>query len=135
MGYFTNATEKLALPSDPRNEGWTKESEESIPGYFVEIKGRLLFGDTQYRNQKVVQVEGKGLNVSDAVSKYELSAFAQATLERGIVAWNLDDDAGAVLPVNSANIRLLNDTDAGYIVQSINERNPQRTTEGKEPAS
>lgn len=137
VGYFDTETTILPLPSDPRNEGAQPSNDGSRPpGYWVEIKDELDFGDTNYRNKRIVRLSSKGLAgaISDANAEWEIDQFSQATLERAIVGWNLNDQRPT-----PATIQSLKQRDAAYILKEIMERNVVPGTEdgieGKAAAS
>jgi hypothetical protein len=142
MGYFDTAITTLPLPSDPRNA----DSEISTngtrpPGYWVEIK-ELDFGDTNYRNKRIVRLSSKGLAgaIADASAEWEIDQFSQATLERAIVAWNLTKREGNIdveLPINPANIGKLRQSDAAFVLSEVMKLNvvPDADPVGKASAS
>jgi hypothetical protein len=146
MGYFDITTTVLPLPSDPRNKGIEPRpglTKDEVPGYWVEIKDELDFGDISYRNKRVIRLQSKGFtNLNDAVGSWEIDQFSQATLERAIVEWNLDQGAGrqkAVLPVKSDTVAMLKSSDAAYLLAEVMKRNlsssDEADQEGKAAAS
>lgn len=121
MGYFDATTSILPLPSDPRNKEALPSSDGSRPpGYWVEIKDELNFGDTNYRNKRIVRLSSKGLSgaIADANAEWEIDQFSQATLERAIVGWNLNDQVPT-----QATIATLKQRDATFILTEVMKRN------------
>lgn len=100
MGYFSEnqETKRVKLPSDKSGKYW------------VEVKTRLLYGDT--KSGSVVTDK----NTPDVV------AAVDRVLEVGIVAWNLDDNEGNVLEVTPENINRLDQQDASFLVDQIGEK-------------
>ena len=122
MGYFDRKLIVLPLPTDPRNAGIELRDDletDAVPGYWVKIKDKLDFGDVSYRNKRVVHVTSKGVaGTDDAATEWELDQFGQATLERGIVAWNIEAQ------LRPEFIQQMDWRDATFIVGEIGRRNP-----------
>jgi hypothetical protein len=132
VGYFDMSSTYLPLPSDPRNAGHEPSGDERPPGYWVEIKNELDFGDVNARNKRVVHLQSKGFSSEQADAHWEIDQFSQATLERAILNWNLtkrEDMRDIELPVNATNIAHLRHSDATYILAEIMRRNPTETDE------
>lgn len=131
MPYFTDPTETIACPSDPRNAEW-EPGAGTPPGYYVTIRTRLTKADrieaVDAMTDTTLKTDGPTPNV---VSKLRLTADEPILLARLITAWNLDDEHGQVLPINVETVKLLSDTDADEIIRRIQALNPRRSREAQ----
>lgn len=107
MGYF-------------KEEKLKKLKLKSNPAYWVEIITDLKYGDLK---------NFADISQSGAV---DFAASADVFLETVIKSWNLDDDAGTVLPVTPENINRLSQEDAVLI---LNEASSMVETEDKKKPS
>ena len=116
MAYFSKTTERITLPSNP--------------DYWVEIRKRLTHADQMACNEAINEflAEMAGQEVSIR-GKLHITADEPILLSRMIVAWNLDDESGKVLPINTETVKELSITDSDAIIRRIRELNPRRTAE------
>lgn len=73
-------------------------------GYWVEMKGSLTIGEAEEAIPADLTAANRG------------TAYAVTSM---IVAWNLDDDAGNVLPITVENVRELDDADAATLLEYL----------------
>lgn len=91
MGYFTSLPpEKISLDN---------------PEYWVEIKSDIKYGEAK----EFISVTQDG--------KINQSAALDAFLKTVIVAWNLDDGDGNIVPIDEEHINQLSQKDAITIIQ------------------
>lgn len=95
MSYFqaSRPTKRITLPSNPR--------------YWVEI-----FSSLKYKEQHALASTLKDGEVDGM-------AAADLMLRSMIAGWNLDDDAGQVVPVTPENIELLEKQDVEAILTAL----------------
>lgn len=91
MGYFKQQkTVKVDFPSNKKSG---KE-------YFAVVKTELKWSDT--KQYTVMNEDGTA----------DIMAGADAFLNNAIQEWNLDDDAGTIVPITTGNVDLLDQEDA-----------------------
>src|SRR5579859_8103229 len=118
MSYIKTATERLNLPSDPT--------------YWVEFKKRLTFGDRVVISRALQDAVYESTGESKTAmfrAAVKLRADDLALLPLVIVAWNVDDESGAILPIDAETVKHLADEDAQLIIDRVNELNPRRSAE------
>lgn len=58
-------------------------------------------------------------------------AYLTALLVNGISSWNLDDEAGAIQPINAVTVNDLYDSDSDRVVVAIKDLNKDETKDPK----
>jgi hypothetical protein len=130
-------TDRLVLPSDP--EAW------------VDMKRRASYGDkaaAQDSMMKISHVDASKLNGKRReqamidqqsgramVTDFETMAYMMTLLQRLIVAWNYTDELGHALPINRANLELLDGEDGEFLQTEARGRIGGRSTDQQGPTS
>jgi hypothetical protein len=109
MGYVASysGTEKLTLPTNST--------------YWVELRkclSRQQLGDAErLLTQATVDMAGNG------TVKPDVTSYRTTMVTFAIASWNLDDEAGAVLPVNPTTVGVLAGPDFDAIYKRVDELN------------
>ena len=112
MPYFTSATERMALPSNEK--------------YWVEFRQRLTSGDQDAANEAINEfLVDTAATMPRVDARLHVTADEPVLLARMIVAWNLDDEAGTVLPINRDTVGQMSREDRDAIIARIRELNPR----------
>lgn len=136
MGYLSQQTEVIALPSDPRNAGWTPQQSPEPPGYWVRIKTRLTHGDRVAAAGALLRATvDLGVTRQNISGVLNVRADEAVLVARSIVAWNLDDEQGRILPISPETINLLDDQDVVAIRDRVLALNPVRSPEEQKNSS
>lgn len=101
MGYakkFTNATLVMTLPSGLDVDNGISEV-DGRP-YWVEIRKVLDSVSAAERNGYTISIKSRTMDLREAQAEMRAGYFAQATAAVVVTAWNLDDDAGQLVPIN-----------------------------------
>jgi len=88
-----------------------------------------LLGGARTTGQYVAEDGGKGRTTLD--QSLNNAAYTRELLTRGIASWDLDDEAGALLPIDATTVELLSGRDANALVKAIKDLN---TPPDKSPA-
>jgi hypothetical protein len=106
-----------------RNNGLVRVELED--GYWVEVKTHLSHGETKRAKQALMDATLKVVDeVSETSAKIDMIEYEQEIAMAGIIAWNLDDESGNVLPLapegaKRASIDLMDTDDFDKVVAAI----------------
>jgi hypothetical protein len=109
MGYVASysGTEKLTLPSNP--------------AYWVELRKCLSRAQLQQAeavlSQATVDLHGNG------TVKPDIIAYRNMMMTFSIASWNLDDEAGNILPVTAGTVGLLAGPDFDAVYNRVDALN------------
>lgn len=94
MGFLSaySTTTKVMIGDDER-------------GYWVELKDCLSQGDKEKAEQALTT--GQLVPGQDIQMVMDVARYRQLTVLASVKAWNLDDEAGAVWPIDLAHVQML----------------------------
>jgi hypothetical protein len=113
MGYVASyaGTEKITLPSNPT--------------YWVELRKCLSRAQLQQAegllSQATVDMNGNG------TVKPDIIAYRNSMVAFSIASWNLDDEAGNILPIVAATVGLLAGPDFDAVYTRVDQLNKGMT--------
>lgn len=111
MGYVASysGTEKVTLPSNS--------------AYWVELRKCLSRAQLQQAeallSQATVDMNGKG------TVKPDIIAYRNTMMLYSLASWNLDDEAGNVLPINPSTVGILSGPDFDAVYKRVDELNKE----------
>lgn len=115
MGYRRDATvTRLPLPSSEN--------------YWVDLREFITYGQQKSVGADALRPGPRG------EMEVDNEAVADLTVMKYIVAWNLDDENGAVLPITRESLNVLEDIDANAIATFVNGRE-QRMADARKNAA
>jgi hypothetical protein len=106
-----------------RNNGLVRVELED--GYWVEVKTHLSHGETKRAKQALMDATLKVVDeVSETSAKIDMIEYEQEIAMAGIIAWNLDDADGNILPLSPetakrASIDLMDTDDFDKVVAVV----------------
>jgi len=131
--------DRLVLPSDPQawvdmklraSYGDRTAAQEAMVNVSVRQAGAN--GRSQgRRNQMVTIDQGSGQQL---LTEFETQAYFLTLLQRLIVDWNFTDEFGAPLPINRANLELLDAEDGDFLEAEAKARIGGRPVDQQGPS-
>lgn len=86
----------------------------SSPSYWVDWRETMRYGDMKIAMKQAVEIE-------DGEMKTDTSAMSDALLLAHLDAWNLDDEAGTILPLTTESLELLVEEDVQFLLGKAQE--------------
>jgi hypothetical protein len=109
---------------------WWAKRDDGAPLEICTIK-KFSYGDRQYLAARTVRVGvAPGGGAADADAEVLIGEMNLAILKRGIVRWT--DPKGRPVPITVAQVEALEERDAEFILQEINDFNPRKTRSPEE---
>lgn len=109
--------EKLILPSDPE--------------YWVVWKPSLTYGELKRVTLQAARPASQSTTPTMSEDDFDRGAISDGMLCAHILEWNLDDEHGHVLPINSESLAILDEEDANFLSTKMAERMQAREEERK----
>lgn len=101
----------------------------------IDACSAALMGGTKSSGQLVVEGQGAAQAARTIVDQsMDNSAYTTARLVHGIKEWTLDDDAGAILPINETTVQILSGPDMAACLKAIEEVNAGPESAEKSPS-